>query len=454
MEVVIVLLSLGLFLWRITTGFHMQPGYNYEADLGRDLLRMWEITQGDLTLLGPQLNFGGLRLAPYHFYLFAPFLALSKGKVLGVLLANALLFVGGLLFFYRLLKANSSRVYAILSTLYLLTSAYWLLSARTPGNAFSYLAALVVFLTVIFWSGQLSLGRVFWLSLLLSYAFHSHPVSLSVTLPLLSFRLLAQPQARIKKSLLAAGVFGVSFCPLIVFELTHQWIILKTLSSSHGVLSGGLYGFPNFTDMLALSFWGECLLLGVLIMLGKLRGRMIFFAGVGLATLGLYYLLRQSVIHYFFPLFMLGQFLLIEGLRHERWRAVFLALLLTLNLINFPMQFYESSPNLTQKEQNFARFLAKITLPRNRLNVVLLNDTHLSRVAYEYRFLLKKAGYSPLDEYSYKESNSLLVVDETGVARVNDSVSWEFREFGQRWLKSRHKVGQTVYYLYFKQTTP
>jgi hypothetical protein len=98
--------------------------------------------------------------------------------------------------------------------------------------------------------------------------------------------------------------------------------------------------------------------------------------------------------------------------------------------------------------------LARTTLPKNSLNVVLLNNTHLSRVGYEYRFLLKKAGYSPLDEYSYKESKYLLVVDETGVARVNDSVSWEFEEFGQLRLERRHKVGQTVYYLYFKQTLP
>lgn len=432
----------------------MPPGYNYEADLGRDLMRMWEIIQGDFTLLGPQLNFAGLRLAPFHFYLFAPALAIFQGKVLGVLVANSLLFIVGLLVFYKLLEKHTGKLYAFCASVYLITSAYFLLAARTPGNAFSYLPALLILIGIVFWTRGLSYPKTLLIGVILSYSFHSHPVSFLVSMPLVLTMIYFEKSESVKKLLLLAIIFGVSFLPLVVFEISHEWLILKGLWGSElNTTPLGNFNFPNFSEMLALSLWGEIFLVSLLWILGKLRGKEIFYAVVGGLNLLLYYLLRQSVIHYYFPVFLLTQLILIDLFRNERWRFIFIGLLVIFNLFSFPKRLYQNTANLTAKEKNFQEFLHKILLPKNSLNVVLLNETHLSRVAYEYRFLLKKAGYLPLDEYSYKQSNYLLVVDETGSSKPAEFVSWEFAEFGKRKLEKQRKIGKTVYYLYSKQSS-
>jgi|GEM_PF-1426668 len=449
MEILLTFFSLSLFLFRITTGFHMVAGYNYEADLGRDLLKMWEILQNDFTLLGAQLNFGGLRLGPYHFYLFAPFLGLFKGRVLGVLGANALFFTTALLVVYQILKRQSGRLYAFLACLYLTTSAYFLLAARSPGNAFSYLPMLAVFLAVVFWTKGAFSGKTIILGILLSYSFHSHPVSILVTLPLVLAFVWTEKEGRGQKLLLLGGIFGSSFLPLLWFEMRHDWLILKgVLGSAFAQTLPAVFRFPDFAELLSFAFWGELFLVGLLFLLGKFRGRERFFVLIGLLNLLLYYSLRQSVIHYYFPVFLLVQFLLLEGYRQERWRVVFLGVLIFFNLFFFPRRLYRYTTNLTAKDLNFAQLLAKKPLPNNKLNLLLVNETHLSRVGYEYRFLLKKAGGQLLDEYSYHQAELLLVIDETGSATPAEFTSWEFSEFGKRRLMWRQKIDSVVYYLF------
>ena len=70
----LVVIMFFIFFYNLFYSFRMEPNYNYDSDFGRDLLRMYEILNGKPTLIGPQLSVAGLHMAPYSYYIFAPFL--------------------------------------------------------------------------------------------------------------------------------------------------------------------------------------------------------------------------------------------------------------------------------------------------------------------------------------------------------------------------------------------
>ena len=127
--VLITLISSVFFLLRIESSFRMPPSYNNDSDFGRDLLRMYEILHGKLTLIGPQLSFAGLHMAPYSFYIFAPFLLLANYDHRILFYVNGFVFLLGFIALFIFLKKKWGKNFAFLSVLWLLTTPYLILSA-------------------------------------------------------------------------------------------------------------------------------------------------------------------------------------------------------------------------------------------------------------------------------------------------------------------------------------
>ena len=162
-------------------------------------------------------------------------------------------------------------------------------------------------------------------------------------------------------------------------------------------------------------------------------------------------LLKFGAVHYFLPTILLLQLFLLIQVYEFKFKYSFLVMLIGLNLIFFPVQLFQPSRNLTQVESIFKKIVGTKFLPRENLNVILLNETALSKVGYEYRFLLKKHGYSVDDEYSYKKSKYLLVVDEqSAVKDFKNEKSWEFDQFGAKKLIRSHKADGTTFFLFKK----
>ena len=124
--------------------------------------------------------------------------------------------------------------------------------------------------------------------------------------------------------------------------------------------------------------------------------------------------------------------------------------MILVNLIFFPTHLYKPARNLKSIENNFFALLKEKSLPKNSLNVILLNQTHLSKVGYEYRFLLKKNKYDIDDEYSYVKSKHLLLVSEMGDIDWEKETSWEFEQFGDKTLINTYKITPFTYYLFKK----
>ena len=167
----------GIFFFKITTSYRMPASYNYDSDFGRDLLMMYRINQGKHILIGPQLSFAGVHLGSYPFYLFAPFLRMGNYAYQSVVMANALFFTIGfiLLFFYLSQKLGIG--YSMLSVLWLSTTPYIILAARSPGNAFSYLIFLVWYFIALYSIQRFSYMRSILLGIFGGVIVHFHPIS-------------------------------------------------------------------------------------------------------------------------------------------------------------------------------------------------------------------------------------------------------------------------------------
>lgn len=466
----IVLASSVFFFLRVESSFRMPPSYNYDSDFGRDLLRMYEILHGKLTLIGPQLSFAGLHMAPYSFYIFAPFLFLASFDHRILFYVNGAIFLVGFVMLFLFLKKNCDKNYAFLSVLWLLTTPYLILSARTTGNAFSYLPLFIFIVLVLFYKDKISNKQHFLIGLLEGIIINFHPINLSIMVPLhigkIIFLTKESVGKKIKSGLVALLGIGASFSPIALFELKHDFVITKSLLNPiyySQYFGSGKVGSSSIIQTInemhsatsasiPFSMFGLLIINILLFTKIKRDRRNILFFVVGLFNVMFLVLLKQGAVHYFLPTLLLLQlFLLIQA--HElKFKYAFLVMLIGLNLLFFPVRLYQPSRNLTQIESNFKTITKTNFLPRENLNVILINETHLSKVGYEYRYLLKKHNYVIDDEYSYNQSKYLLVVDEGSTVKdFKTENSWEFDQFGNKTLVGSMKVNGATYFLFKKQ---
>lgn len=403
-----------LFFYKVDVGFRMSPYYNYDSDFGRDLLKMTEILHGKQTLIGPQLSFAGLRLAPYQFYFFAPFLWLGRFNYRSVVFANAGFFMLGFFWLFFVLRKKIGDFYTLLSILWLISTPYIILTARSPGNGFSYVILLLLIVFLHFFYKSFSLKQHFLFGFIEGIIINSHPLSSLIVVPLHLLKLK-------KAKDFFVFVFGllITFLSVFIFDFRHGFVITKFFfNGSQKSFSTVLTQFFNFGSFL--------------------RGY----------TADPY----QGAIHYYFPFLVFFQVVIIFLIRKSRFRLLLLALLLGINILLFPFRFFHQARNLGEVESRFNKIISQDFMPKKDLNVVLINDTPISKVGYEYRFLLLKNDYQIDDEYSYYNSKYLLMISEMGDLNWQKEKSWEIDQFGEKKLVKKLFSDDYYYYFFVKKT--
>lgn len=411
---IIIFLVLALsviYFFRISSSFHLPANYNYDSDLGRDLLSMYQIGQGKMTLIGPRLNFAGLHLSSYYYYLFAPFLALGNYDHRSVLFANAAFFVIGFALLYFWLSPKIGKSSAFLSILWLATSSYMILSGRSPGNAYSYLIFLAGYIIFLFFQKKVTKRSSFLYGLFGGVIANFHPLVIPVVVGLF----LAKTRAKLQPAVFYLAGFLLSFLPVFIFDLRHNFTTVKLL-----------FNPASYTEFL------------------------LFKRDSGLSNL------FSAPAYYYFPAILFLQIFLVYLIGKTKKAGLILAVLVALNLFFWPKHLYQPARNLKDIESKFTQVITKdflpaqAGLPDESLNVVLNNQTHLSKVGYEYRFILAKNKYKTLDEYSYALSKYLLLISERGPIDWEKEGGWEWAQFGDKKLLRTEKIDDFYYYLFEK----
>ncbi len=462
----LVVIMFFIFFYNLFYSFRMEPNYNYDSDFGRDLLRMYEILNGKPTLIGPQLSVAGLHMAPYSYYIFAPFLFMGGYDHRFVLVANALFFIGGFVFLYIFLQKNWGKLYTFLSLIWIITTPYIILSARSEGNAFSYLFLLLILYFLVLLIKKISTIKHFIFALFEGIVINFHPINSILIVWIHITKIIKTKEKTITKfKNLFVVVIGIviTFIPIFLFDLRHNFIISKYLFDAikYNKFFGNNKLQFSFDLLFNLNLYTSSLifitLIGILILVifafsrnFKKNKYLSVYLWIAVLNVLFLFFLREGAVHYFFPIILFLQVLYLLINFSDKYRYVFLSLLILVNLIFFPTHLYKPARNLKSIENNFFALLKEKSLPKNSLNVILLNQTHLSKVGYEYRFLLKKNKYDIDDEYSYVKSKRLLLVSEMGDIDWEKETSWEFEQFGDKTLINTYKITPFTYYLFKK----
>ncbi|OQY66419.1 hypothetical protein B6D29_02760 [Microgenomates bacterium UTCPR1] len=465
-QIVLLVILFGfIYFWKVTTSYRMPPDYNYDSDFGRDLWEMEKIVHGKPTLVGPQFSYAGLRLAPYHFYFFAPVLAVFNSYQ-AVVFANAGLFVISLVAAFLILRKRFSNLLALTSVVWLGTTSYFILAARSPGNAFSYLPFFLIYLLYIFYAENFSFLISAILGIVAGVIVNYHPIALIPTIFSFIFIALSKKKLSFKEKVAHMGsffaAFFATFLPVIIFELRHNFVLIKTFFGSRqaeffgnsGInLIDGFRKLPMLNkitySLIPITTIGLFTLVFFLFLQnGKAKDKNKFYISIILTIL--YLVSGRGAVHYFFPTILFLQLTTIFLIKKYKFANLLIAILLLINIVSFPIRLFRPSRNPSVTESSFGQAIDRMSVPKSGINVFLINNTYLSAPGYEYRYILEKNGYRVDDEHEYGKSKYLLVISEGKRAIPTAKNSWELREFGDRKLIDKTEIADNIYYLFQK----
>lgn len=447
--------------------FKLQSSYIFNTDIARDSYSIIEVAQGKLTLIGPKLNFGGYYAGPYYYYLFAPILLLGNFEFKYILMFNAFIFAICLGYFFIKVKKSYSTVFALLSTISLGFFPIYIVSARNPGNAYTYIPFLIFFLTYSYFSDTQKKQELFLLGILAGIIINFHLLNLLVFFALGTFIFINLK----KKYTFLFFVLGIilPFVPLMLFEIRHNFVItqrtiydllnanlvrgLEDISGKRSIIGNFLKYSKVISSYLTINPIFYTILFLMPVYFRKFMNKRNFiFTLCALFSFFIFVFISRGVLasHYVFPasvflFFSLLMFALTYNLKVIVW------VLILGELLNFNFGLYKFSVRPYSKFETTVNYVINNNLidKNTRFNVIqILNPEVNVPAGYEYRYFFRKRGFVPDTVNEYDKSGELFVFSEIGNFDIDSLVNWETGQFGISYLKNResYQAGDIIIY--------
>lgn len=461
---ILLLPILCLYLFRVTSS------YPYDSDFGRDLYDMLSIAQGDLRLLGPKLSFGGIHTGPYYYYLFAPLLVILPNLPEAIVVANVIFaWLAVVIIFWLLVRVwRAPKTYALLAVYYIGSIPAVLFSARQPGNAFTHQPFTIVLLLLLPWLLK-QRNIIWWLlyGLAIGIVLNFHLIGIVVFAPFLLVTLLSQIKKGVKP-LLAKGLLlflGVvlAFSPLILFELTHNFVQLKNtfidksylafttnsnlpspMPTSQNVLKNYFLLAGYISRWLGLSF-GVVLILLPLWSIWRRRLlpttlKVITISFVASSLLFVIIARSQLAVHYLFPVVLLTGVAVVIFLVSlpTRFTKPLLLLLVPFNLMQIPNSWYKPATRSIAEYRQFTTHLLGSELAQylqpDQFSIFVTRETSLAPLGWEYRYYLLTHNITQPEPSAFGRPPYLVWIAENTETDYHTTQSWELDQFGPRKL--------------------
>jgi len=443
-------------------GFRLNDALIFHSDFARDLFEILKISQGHFTLLGPKLSFGGLYPAPYYYYLFVPVFLLSGFKIMSIVYFNALLFVLAICYFFVNAKKKYLLWQAIISSLSLTLVPIFLFSARNPSVSNTHIAFLLIILTYVYFNKiekpltVLILGLVF--GVIINFGF----LNLLLLIPIYIL-IFSKLNKKIYSLYFFLGI-AISFLPLLVFEIKHNFAMLKNTFLDRSYLSwienknilNGDSAKKNFIEnffflsgkiqpLILINPIISLFLIAIIQFFEKKSKKSFFLIFIGfLALLILSFLIQyQLASHYLYPTAFFIFFIIIILLLESRYKILIVLLFVT-EILFFPKDIYKKSTIVPEPFETAVKYtIEKHLVEKNsRFNVVMIADPN-AIVGFEYRYFFQKYGFTPLSEFEYSKSDILLLFTKINNLEPLTLNTWEINQFGKKYLQktSKYKAG-------------
>ena len=452
----IFILIISIFIY----SFKFNDAIFYHPDLSRDFYEVLKITQGDLTLLGPKLTFGGLYTGPYYFYLFTPVFFIFKANILSFYIFNMLLYIFAVVYFFNKSSSAFGLKKALIATCSLILLPIYIIGSRNPSNAYSFIPLLTCLLTFIYFNKLKKKLTLTILGFLYGIIINFHFINI-VLFPLIIA--LVWNKIEHKKNIIffLIGIF-LSFLPLIFFEIKNNFVMIKNTFIDKSYLkwidnknipgnpTGKKNVFSNIffmsSELKSLTYINALIIfafLGIIGYFSKIKKTdWILFWGSFIALILFSSIVRfQFIPHYLFALgFAIFLTLLIILLNTKYYW--FILILIIIQIIFFPKGFYKQPERKPERFEKAVLYVIKNHLinKNDKFNVIqITKEQYLATLGFEYRFFLTKYGYKPLSEFYYPQSNILLVFSEIPNLNIIQFNSCEASQFGKEYFKNAKK---------------
>lgn len=258
----LLIFLLGFFL-RI---YRIRDYITFLGDEGRDVLVVYNILHGDLTLLGPTASVGGFFLGPIYYYFMAPFLWLFNYDPVGPAIMVVLFSMATIYLVYRLAKEFFGGKAGLISAFLYTISPVIITYSRSSWNPnpmpFFTLSSLYVLYKAV---SRNNLFLFILSGILLGISIQLHYLATFVMVIVFFYVLLSDFQKNVsflillvKRYLLLIFGFLFSFSPFLLFEIRHGFLntqnIIKFIFTSEDT-GGGQIG-PNIIFVFQRLFGG------------------------------------------------------------------------------------------------------------------------------------------------------------------------------------------------------
>jgi len=432
----------------------------FVGDTARDLFDILQISLGDFRLIGPKLSFGGIYSAPWYYYLFVPVYLLFGKSFAAVLSFNALIHSLALAFVFLLLSRRWGSAKSVLFTAALMFLPLYVFSAKNPGNAFSYQPFLVLFLVWVFLKKHWESREVLLAGLAAGFIASFHVILLLIFFPAWVFLLLRK---QFKEAALLIFGFVLPFAPLVLFELKHNFVMLKNtfLDQSYKMFTQN----QNIPDREAsptnlvvnfffinsqLASWtvlGPLVLMGVAFLANFREKVNLKWLGWGIISYLIFTFLSryQFAIHYLLPLGLTILVLTLLILHKNRLFYLVLSVVMLVSIAKINLKQQSSTQNYQQVKKEVTQVIKSAEFAKESFNIVNVDQGGRSSTGNQYRYFFLLNGLNPLNEYQFTESKSLLVFADKSfnkqqLKRLNN---YEIRQFGSTFLQKARVIETT-----------
>lgn len=234
---IVIILALASFL-RL---FRIEDYMTFLGDEGRDVLKVYEILHGHLTLLGPTSSVGGFFLGPIYYYFMAPFLWLFNYNPVGPAVMVALFGIVTVFLIYKFTNEFFNKNVALIAALLYSISPIVVAYSRSSWNPnpLPFFSLLTLFLI---YKGEVK-SKIIYLfaaGILFGIAMQLHYLAIFLGVVILSYILfvnLINSKNKISNSLTKIFkeyfyiLFGflIGWSPFLAFEVRHGFLDFKNI---------------------------------------------------------------------------------------------------------------------------------------------------------------------------------------------------------------------------------
>ena len=460
---ILLAIIVGLVVFFIIS-FKISDSLIFHSDFARDLFNILKISQGNRTLLGPKLSFGGLYPASYYFYLFVPAFLLSGFNILSLVYFNTFLFALAVTYFFINALKKFSLWKSVTASLAITLIPIFLFASRNPSVSNTLLSFLLMLLTYIYFNKidrpfvLVFLGLVF--GIIINFGFISFLILLPVYLMILN-----KLKYKLHSFYFISGIV-VAFLPLLLFEIKNNFIMIKntffdksylswignkniiqSTSGKKNIIENLFFMSNKLKELILINPLITLIIFGILQFYDKnIKGKIFFIFNALLALVILAVLIRfQFAIHYLYPTSFFLFFTIIIVLLESRFKILFL-ILLFVEIVLFPKNIYSKSNITSEPFEKAVKYVIenKLIDKDTRFNIAMIAHPN-AIIGFEYRYFFQKDGYAPLSEFEYSKSDILFIFTQKKNLDLTTLNSWEIQQFGKQNLinPEKYKTGET-----------